>query len=656
MYSLRTCHQGLLAVAFLWVGGQAFSVPPDVDSVLAGIDQRIDAVFRSEAGRPLEREEIGEPLAEGRGRFGRRYSFSIVRFAARCLYLGEQLDGANAALAENARFYLANPEAIPDRDSFHWHADVILRLIEMYGSNGTAQAGRITPETEALLLEPIWVYASTSSWLDKAEFEQSKTWHLYSSENHHTMDFVIHWHFSKLAKDLEGYKDLKYEDGAGPAEHYEAWNAYVVEYCKERARRGICVEMMNGGYNATMMKPLYNCYDFGDDRVRRAAGMLLDLYYAYWAEEQIDGVMGGGKSRVYFGEALTHRGHGIEQEGWGYGIDPIAWLYFGIGHQPELHGHDINPMLSSYRPPAIVAEIALDVEGRGRYEVRQRAQGLGKQGHTFPHMNRPDKSPNKLRTDGGGILRYSYCDPAFIIGCPMIKARPLADWVFISAQNRWQGVVFAGDDDARIVPVVRPRDNWRAMNAQWSVQSRGTLISQKLKTHQGAAEMLVWFSREGLSPPEEDDGIVFVEAPGAYAAIRVPTGGYQWREGAFTAHAETGTRTTRPGLMLVPENEYAPVIVEVMAKGDIDGFEAFKVKVKSCIARMDDSVLSYSTIYGDQISMDTDQQQTPVINGTPVDYAPPKLYDSPFLNADYGTGIVTISKGDRVLVLDFTRL
>ena len=31
----------------------------------------------------------------------------------------------------------------------------------------------------------------------------------------------------------------------------------------------------------------------------------------------------------------------------------------------------------------------------------------------------------------GGILRYSYCDPAFIIGCPMNDARPISDWAAI---------------------------------------------------------------------------------------------------------------------------------------------------------------------------------------------------------------------------------
>jgi hypothetical protein len=615
------------------------------EAMLAGADQRADAVFRAESGEPLVRAKKRPPLSPGRGNYVRAYSFSMMGFAARCLYLGEQLDQANAALAENAQHYLDHPRDINDRDSFHWHADVAMRLIEMYGTNGDTHPGRITPETESLMLEPIWLYAKACSSLAKADVEQSKTWHIYSSENHHTMDFAVNWHFAKLAKDRPQYKELRFDDGHTAAEHYAAWNDYFVAYCRERARKGICVEMMSGGYNSTMIKSLYNFYDFGPPNVQSAAGKLFDLYFAYWSQEQIDGVQGGGKSRIYFDKGLRARRD--------HGMAPLAWLYFGIGERPAVHGHDINALLSDYRPPAVVADIALDVEGRGRYEVYQRVQGLGEQGRTDPLVTVSSKHPNKLRTDGGGILRYSYCDPAFIMGTPMHEARPLSDWVHISAQNRWQGVIFPGKDDARIVPIARPANNWRALNAQWSVQHKGTLITQKLKSNKGAAQMIVWLSKEGLSEPEEEDDIVFVESAGAYAAIRTPTTGYTWQDGVFNAQAKTGDRKSRPGRVLVLDDDYAPVIVEVMAKTDIKSFAAFKQRVKSSAPEVEATLLSYTSVYGDRLTFDFGYRQPPTINGEPVDYAPKHVYDSPFLKGNYNAGVVTITKGERKKVLDF---
>ena len=636
----------MLLTVLTWpaISAAGQSVRHDPDAVVAGIDGRIDAVFRAEAGKPLKRAEKNPPLSKGRGPYVRGYSFSIVGFAARCLYLGEQIDEANAALVENAQYYLDNPLAIVDRDSMHWHADVVMRLIEMYGTNGSVKPGLIKPETEAMCLKPIWIYVDRCSWPSQYETTQSKTWHTHCSENHHAMHFTVCWHFAKLAKDRPEYKDRVYKYGGTAADHYKAWSEYFPIYCLERARKGICIEMMSAGYNATMIKALYNFYDFGSAEVRHAAHQLLDLYFAYWAQEQIDGVSGGGKSRIYFGKGLA-----------GQDKSSLAWIYFGIGERPELNGHDVNPYLSSYRPPAVIADIALDPQGRGQYEVYQRVQGLGKQGHTFPMMDAHGQNSTQLNTDGGGILRYTFCDPAFIIGTPMHEPRPLSDWVHISAQNRWHGVIFPGDDLARIVPIARPKDSWRALNAQWSVQAKGTLITQKLRSNRGAAEMIVWLSKEGLSEPVQENGVVFVEADGAYTAIRVPGGDYHWGDPTFTSQTETGNRKVRIGRVMVPEDEYAPVILEVMAKRDVDSFAAFKAKVLANRPTMKGSVLEYTSVYGDRLTFDTAQKKTPTINGEPVNYTPDRVYNSPFLQADYDRGVVTITKGQRTKVLDFTR-
>lgn len=616
------------------------------EEVLAGFEQRVDAIFKAEAGKPLVRKEKNPPLDKGRGPYVREYSFSIVEFAARCFYLNEQIDEANAALVENAQFYLDNTLAIMDRDSFHWHAEIVLRLLEMYGPNGSVNPGRISEETETTVLEPMWIYTSKCSWREKAEHKESATWHLYCSENHHAMDFTCHWHFSKYAKDLPQYKDRRCEDGATLSELYEAWNDYIVVYCRERAKKGLCVEMRSDGYNATLIKGFYNFYDFGNERVKKAAGMFLDLYFAYWAEEQIMGHMGGGRSRIKGNNAYTQSRNG--------GNAVHAWLYFAIGQQPHLGGHDVGALLSGYRPPAVVVDIARDTEGRGRYEIRQRVQGLGEQGYSFPQMNRPDQPPNRLRTDGGGILRYSYCSPAFILGTPMTEARPVDDWVRISSEARWQGVIFNGEGDPRIVPIPRPANNRVDYNPFWSVQSKGSLVTQKLETNEGAAEMMVWMSKNGLDKPVVEDRMVFVEAPGAFAAIRVARGDFTLEERVFKGTKETGSSfATPPAYIMTPADEYAPVILEVMAKSDVESFDAFKAKVKACPVAFNGPVLGYTTIYGDTLTLDTRYVKTPTINGMPVDYVPKKVFDSPFLNADYNSGIVTISKGTRSKVLDF---
>ena len=387
----------LLAVSCTTVPEETPPPGPSPEEIISGFEARVDDMFRAESGQPLVRAAKRPPLGPGRGNYVRHYSWSMMNFATRCFYLDEMLDSANAALAENAQHYLDHPLDINDRDSFHWHAEMVMRLIELYGSEGSIKPGRITPETEELILKPIWIYAKQFSTLEKSDFNHSKTWHIYGSENHHAMSFTACWHFSKIAKDRPEYLELRYDDGATAEAHYKSWNDYFVTYSRERSRKGVCIEMMCSGYNTVWTKGFYNFYDFGTPEVRRAAEQLLDLYWAYWAQEQIVGISGGGKSRIRGLKSYSEILH------------PLAWIFFGIGPRPAIQ--NVGPALSGYRPPAVVADIAVDVAGRGRFEVFQRAQGLGTRTRTPEGQNL-----SKLRTDGGGILRYSFCDPAFIIG------------------------------------------------------------------------------------------------------------------------------------------------------------------------------------------------------------------------------------------------
>jgi hypothetical protein len=612
-------------------------------AAIAQVEERVNQVFSAESGKPLERAEKQKPLEPGRGNYVRTYSFSIVDFAARCLYLGEQVNEANAAIAENARHYLDNPKDINDRDSFHWHADIVMRLLELYGPHGTRKPGLITPETEALALKPIWEYVRKSSRLERAGRERARNWEFSSTENHHAMDFTVCWHFAKIAKDHPDYKDLKFDDGATAAQHYQAWNEYFVVYCEERARKGACIEIMCPGYNSVWLKGMYNFHDFGDERVSRSARMLIDLYLAYWAQEQIDGVEGGGKTRIRGLRGLARNEGGVAE---------LGWLYFGIGKRPASFSQNLNAALSKYRPPVVVADIALNSRSDGPYEVIQRAQGLGEQGVAHPDTAAPAK-PNKFRTDGGGIVRYSYCDPAFTLGTLMTEAKPLKDWVSISAQGRWQGVNFAGKASGRIVPMVLPT-NRDVLNAHWSVQRKGCLITQKLRDHKGGGKMVVWMSSEGLSSPTIEDDVVFVESEGAYAAIQVASGGFELQKEAISVKSlDRGVRSSPAGVMVVPKMEDSPVILEVMAKSQVNSFGEFKKQVLACEMKMDGAVLKYQSIYGDTFTFDSSYLGIPTINGKPVDYAPKKVLESPFLNADYDAGVVTISRNKVSETLDF---
>ncbi|MEO2048151.1 MAG: DUF1961 family protein [Pirellulales bacterium] len=317
----------------------------------------------------------------------------------------------------------------------------------------------------------------------------------------------------------------------------------------------------------------------------------------------------------------------------------MAWYYLGQGDGSPPRGNEFSIITSDYRLPLVVMDIALDTRGRGNYEIIQRRMGLARDGYYTPPGYR-------LRTDFGGILRYSYCTPDFIIGTLMCEARPLEDWTMISSQNRWHGVIFAGHPDARLYVQCRAEKAARTLNQQWSVQRKGTLISQRLsgeKYSRDAEELRVWFAKSGLNNRRERGRWVFVEAPAAYAAVCPVAGGYHWVEASGRVDGD----------WLCCENSLTPVIVEVASKTEFADYQSFQDAILASELQFENQKLTYTGLDGDQFTFYADYSQVPEINGQAIDYAPEHVFKSPFIQSVWNSGIVTITKGNRKKVLDF---
>ena len=593
---------------------------------------RARAMLSQLTGKPFVPAAIRPPLKPGRGRYARHYSYSVTNFAMKAFMLDEQLDEANRALQEYGRFYINDPATRNDRDSFYWPADVVCRMVEFYGRRGSRAPSRLTPQTEAILLEMAWVYSKETSRIADAETAVSKTWHIHESENHHLQRFSTVWHFSKLLKNDERYKNRPYDDGKTALEHYHVWTQYALEFLRERARKGLFVEIASKGYGLQSIKCIYSFYDFSEDPLlKRTARMYLDLFWATWAEEQLDGVRGGGKTRVYQG--LN------SQAQWSDSISRLAWYYLGQGEGSPPQGNEFSIITSDYRFPLVVMDIALDTRGRGNYEIIQRRMGLARDGYYTP----PDY---RLRTDFGGILRYSYCTPDFILGTLMCEARSLEDWTMISSQNRWHGVIFAGHPNARLYVQCRGDKKVRTLNQQWSVQSKGTHITQRLtgeKYSRDAEELRVWFAKSGLINRREQGRWVFVEASAAYAAVCPVAGGYHWVKASGLVKGD----------WLCCENSLTPVIIETASKSRFANYQSFQDEILASELQFENQKLTCTGLDGDRFTFYADYSQIPEINGQAIDYAPEHVFKSPFIQSVWNSGIVTITKGKRKKVLDF---
>ena len=312
-----------------------------------------------------------------------------------------------------------------------------------------------------------------------------RDWWTWGSENHHAQAWAGFWGAAQIFSQHPDYKDRRYADGTTPAQMAAAMNDYFKRFTSERAAKGLLVEC-NSGYNKYTLGGWYNVADFSDDAVlRRRMAMLLDLFWADWAIEQINGVRGGSRHRCYTGAGSTT----------GASMDGMAWFHFGLGPAKSQHPSHMCGATTFWRPSPVVVDLALDPVGRGVYEYSSRRPGLLQPRKAVDAPAQYASDPKhaffaaqgvyQLRPEGGALLRYTYCTPDFVMGTSMVEARPREDWAAISSQNRWEGVIFAGHPTARIFVQPLQPSRGSVYNANWSVQKRGTLIVQRLKTSNG---------------------------------------------------------------------------------------------------------------------------------------------------------------------------
>ncbi len=611
-------------------------------TILSGFDTRVNSGFQAMKGTLLTRAIISPPISASGVFYTRDLSYSLVDFAAKCFWLEEQNQAANDAIIENCNIYIPNIEALRDRDQFYWSADVLCRIVELFGTNGTRKPGLLSKAAEDKVYEVMWLFAKDQSkltgthnlgrWLfvTSADFSTHNTWDIEASENHNIQGVYARWHFSKLLKDHSIYRTRNYDDGSNAAAHFNAWTLYMEKWILERAKKGLFIEMGHDAYNMDCLKGIYGFFDYGPAKLKDLSKKFLDLYWATWAQEQINGVSGGSKARVYPGrESIIGATH----------FRKLAWYYFGIGEPSVIRTNIFSFITSAYRIPNLITDIATDTRGKGNYEIIQRRLGLAKDGFYNPPMYRINQ------TDG--LIRYSYNTPDFIMGTFHCEALPEPNWTMISSQNRWAGIIFNGNPNSRIFPECAGTDN-RVYNQMWGVQSKGTMITHKLLNNvhsRDAAPMRVWISDFGLTSLLERDGWVFVASQGAYAALRAVQGSYTWNI------------VNEPGLWsgryMAPTNQYSPIIMEVGQKDDYPTYKAFQDKVIASKLTINPTNIQYEGIYGDKFQFFTDYSKLPTVNGSAISLKPTKVMSSPFVNSDFDSGIYTIRKGSKVLNLNF---
>ena len=406
-------------------------------------------------------------------------------------------------------------------------------------------------------------------------------------------------HVAQIVAEHPDYRQRRYADGTPAAEMARAFDEYYQRFTRNRAGKGLLVECASG-YNKWTLNPWYNIADFARDPLtRRRMRMFLDLYWAEWAIEQIDAVRGGSRHRCYPGPGST-RG---KRRG-GRAVVVLFRHRHAREHQsrPDRRGDHLLPPFAAGGRPGLgrggARHLCLYFPSPGAGKIVQpivrRAifcQGRG--------VSRRVPAGTFSTRTAATCCATPGAPPTSLWARAWFPALPLNNWTRISSQNRWEGVIFGGHPTAHIF--VQPIIKKSFYNGNWSVQNRGAMIVQRLKTSEGCSGQRVWF--DGVLVRRETGGWVFAEAPG-----RTPPFA-SWRARAdWQPDKPLGRKQkTASGSWLNCSQECTPVILEVARKGDYADFAAFQKAILANSLRLEGKRLDYrSNFYNTNLTLFAD--------------------------------------------------
>lgn len=620
------------------LSGAAWAAPLSdaaVSDVYAQAVVRRAAILQSEAGKPFPSPVCGQSNETSTCFLGK------LNHALALLALGrstEEIASANADIETAIATLPSAPKFNMEEESadageggqpFHFmRSGILYRFIRYFGSAGSKAKSRLTAVNESTIDAVFWDWANSDCRL--SDTGATHIWTPWGSENHDAQHDATCWEAADIFRQRPEYAGRTYEDHSSPSEQYAHWTVYLETYLRERARWGL-VEYFSPTYAHYTLENIYTYADFSDDsRLRNLAHNFLELWWAEWAQEQVDGVFGGTATRVY-AKTIPN----------GYAGQGLGWMYFGkAGNADDGRGPGIFPeTMSGYVPAPVIADIALDTAGRGSYEVDARAPGLAVEAgcRNLGGMTRGAHQCS-VNPSANVIRRVAYVTPQYVLGSAIVAKLPAPQWFAGSSQDREAGLVMAGADPrARIIAFpLAIADGGKHYNGLWAVQSKGTQIVEATRAPYGknVSGMRVWFGAPLIKV--ESNGWVFVRGA-AYAAVRPAFGGYHWD-------------TQDPG-WLVADNAASPVIVQAAKTDDYPSFAVFQTAVQNSELTVNGGNVEFVGLDGaGRVALADGVGR---INGTVVDIAFGASLRSPFVNQALGSSQIAIAKGSRKLILDF---
>ena len=581
------------------------------------------------------------------------------------LYLNEKVDEANARLLLKAQECIAAAQgkapATPDQskqpglvkqaEKKVWTAFDLndpVRSFYLFNSKSPFFPGRLKPETETAMKEAFFLVTSNESRI--ADLGSDNLLVLRGTENHDLMRRPSSYLVTALLKEDPAYRDRKLADGHTIAEHADAYTAFFREWPRRRAETGLWVEVGANGYQKYSWTPMFNLYDLSPDPlIRHRFGLLLDL--AFIEEEQIsvNGRRGGGRSRAYPGVR---------------GFEYSKNLLFASKGQPGDTGVSRLIETSRYQLPPEAIYLRKQVfPATAPFVIRNRVLGE-------LEMPKPGEELGFRLAADSALVNYAYRTPHYLLGSTLQNpalsmpdpktGAPTLKYAPISRQNRACGMLFdapAGDEICSVDTFVGHGKGGRPQHSFWSVQHENVLILQRIASQGGTLGSYstdavgINFAGKALQKVEEG-GWIFASNGNAFVGVKFLDGPYVWDEKHVLATPAKFDPATDKSRILLHAGDIA-------SHGTFDKFKAdvlassLNVTAEKVDYRFGPAATNHLEValYDAKVA---ERFSLPLINGKRVDLRPAKTYQSPYLNADFGSDKISVNVGPVARVLDFS--
>lgn len=409
-------------------------------------------------------------------------------------------------------------------------------------------------------------------------------------------------------------------------------------------------------YITVFLTPMMVLYEFAQDSAMKVkAQMMLDLLFADFAAEHIDGAYGGGHSRDYPEDIANPLA--APSTMW-------AWLYFGkpefdqwveTRYRPRNRGgwETIFGALSSYRLPEIVYNIATDRTTPYVHKERKRVRNVIRFGK--------EKNPP--------VYKYSYVTKDYILGSlqgGILQPIQQHTWDVTFVSDKPNNTIFTlhpfysgkelamffpeeqkflSDEVDRYHKIYTNPDKWNSSSPyEQTFQHKSTLIVL-YNIRKGAQHPHIdGFFPKNLDTREIDPtGWIFCRKGDTYVAVH-PLRPGQWIEEAVNWRWRSGV--LRNG-----------VVVEVGSLSEDGSFEQFKVRIKKTgigarnFAK--NLTVNYRNRMGDNMRFSFDGPR--ILNGKEIRLEEAKFFDGPYLQSELKSGVITMRHKNAVRILDFPK-